>query len=80
MYILPTVVKTCKLEKVKHKKSGLVQLATGTKRKVVDLVKDYSVSINGMDTQVDLNILWLRYYDIIIGMDWLQKHEVIFKF
>jgi hypothetical protein len=39
-YISPTVVENCKLEKVKHKKSWLVQLATGTKRKVVEMVKD----------------------------------------
>ena len=34
-YISPIVVENCKLEKVKHNKPWLVQLATGTKRKVV---------------------------------------------
>ena len=33
-YITPRVVEICAFKKVKHKKSWLVQLATGTKRKV----------------------------------------------
>ena len=28
-------------------------------------------------TQVDLNILPLGSYDLLIGMDWLEKHRVI---
>ena len=33
-YITPRVVENCAFKKVKHRKSWLVQLATGTKRKV----------------------------------------------
>ena len=33
-YITPRVVEICAFKKVKHRKSWLVQLATGTKRKV----------------------------------------------
>ena len=29
------------------------------------------------ETQVKLNLLPLGYYDILIGMDWLEKHQVI---
>jgi hypothetical protein len=32
-YVSPTIVEDCKLNKVKHKKSWLVQLATGTKKR-----------------------------------------------
>jgi hypothetical protein len=46
-YISPTIVEDCKLNKVKHKKSWLVQLATGTKRKVVELVKECIVTMDG---------------------------------
>jgi len=45
-YISPTIV-DCKLNKVKHKESWLVQLATGTKRKVVALVKECIVNVDG---------------------------------
>ena len=38
-YITPRVVEICAFKKVKHRRSWLVQLATGTKRKVSELVK-----------------------------------------
>ena len=34
-------------------------------------------NMNGLKTHADLNILPLRYYDLLIGMDWLEKHRVI---
>ena len=37
-YVSPKIVEMCKLNKEKHEKSWLVQLATGTKRKVSELV------------------------------------------
>jgi hypothetical protein len=41
-YITPDVVESNKLKKIKHGKSWLVQLSTGTKRKVVDYHKKKS--------------------------------------
>ena len=38
-YITPTLVEMCSLKKSKHRKSWLVQLATGTKRKVSEVVE-----------------------------------------
>ena len=37
-YITPRVVEICSFKKLKHSKSWLVQLATGTKRKVSPVV------------------------------------------
>ena len=31
-------------------------------------------------TQVKLNVLPLGVYDVLIGMDQLEKHKVVFKF
>jgi len=76
-YILPTVVESCKLKKVKHEKPWIVQLAIGKKRKVFDLIKYYMVNMVGMDIKVDLYILPLISYDLLIGMDWLEKHLVV---
>jgi hypothetical protein len=39
-YITPNVIDSNKLNKLKHAKSWLVQLATGTKIKVVDFISD----------------------------------------
>jgi hypothetical protein len=76
-YIDPKIVERFKLKRCKHEKSWLVQLATGTKRKINELVKDFPVSMNGVGTKEDLNIIPLGSYDFLIGMDWLDKHHVI---
>jgi hypothetical protein len=55
----------------------LVQLATRTKRKDVELVKLFPVNMNGLSTKEDLNILPLGSYDYLIGMDWSEQHHVV---
>ena len=32
--------------------------------------------MNGLVTYVDLNVLPLGFYDVLIGMDWLEAHRV----
>ena len=56
-YVSPKIVDECKLGKVKHDKPWLVQLATGTKQKVLEIVNDCEVKLNGFPTRVNLNIL-----------------------
>jgi predicted aspartyl protease len=72
-YIDPRVVESLQLSRSKHEKSWLVQLATGTKRKVTKLVKSCPVDMNGLSTKVELNILPLGSYDCLVGMDWLDQ-------
>jgi len=79
-YVSPGIVEKCKLQKSKFPKSWLVQLATGTKRKVTDFVKCCALDMNGFISQADLNILPLGSYDVLIGMDWLEKHTVLLDF
>jgi hypothetical protein len=69
IYITPDVVESNKLKKLKHVKSWLVQLATGTKRKVVDFISDLEFSLDGQKIRTNLNLLPLGSYDMIIGMD-----------
>ena len=71
-YITTTLMELNKLKKVKHAKSWLVQLTTGTKRKVTYFIFDCEISINGHSTKLNLNVLPLGSYDIIIYMDWLE--------
>ena len=61
----------------KFEKSWLVQLATGTKRKVVSYVEDCEMIMSQFKTQVKLNLLPLGSYDFLIGMDWAEKDRVI---
>ena len=68
-YVAPKIVGICKLGKVKHDKPWLVSLATGTKQKVLEIVKDREVNRNGFPMKVNLNILTLGSYHILINMD-----------
>jgi hypothetical protein len=76
-YIDHRVVEILHLIRSKHEKSWLVQLATGTKRKVTELVKSCLVDMNGLSMKADLNILSLGSYDCLIRMDWLDRHHAI---
>eukprot|EP00253_Pinus_taeda_P013893 PITA_13893 len=73
-YVSPKVVEHCNLQSVKFKKPWLIQLATGAKRRVTAKIKDCSFTIAGQPVKADLNVLPLGSYDILIGMDWLEKH------
>ena len=55
----------------------MVQLATGAKRKVTCFVKKCAVVMDQFEIFVKLNVLPLGSYDILISMDWLEKHRVI---
>jgi hypothetical protein len=44
------------------------------------MVRSCSISLNGMNTSTDLNIIPLGSYDVLIGMDWLDKHHVVLDF
>jgi hypothetical protein len=55
-------------------------LAIGTKRKVTELVKSYSIDMNGLSTKAELNVLPLGSYDFLIGMDWLDQHHALLDY
>ena len=56
---------------------SLVQLATRTKRRIIEMVRSCPINLNGLSTNANMNIIPLGYYDILIGMDWLEMHHVI---
>ena len=61
-------------------KSWLVELATVTKRKVANYVENCEMFMSHFKTQVKLNVLPLGSYDVLIGMDWMEKQKVILNF
>ena len=79
-YVSPKIVETCKIDKVKHEKPWLAQLATSMKRKVSKLVRDCEVNLNGFPTRKDLNILPIGSYDVLVDMDWLEQHHFMLNF
>ena len=68
-YIAPNLVEIFQLNRSKHDRMWMVQLATGTKGKINELVKGFPLDINGLDTCEHLNIILLRSYDFFIRMD-----------
>ena len=64
------------MNKLKHRKSWLVQPATGTKRKFNEVVEKCPLVMNGLVTYIDMNVLLLGSYDVLIRMDWLEAHIV----
>ena len=65
------------LAKVRHAKPWSIQLDTGEKRKVTEFIANCEVKIQDHVTMINLNILPLGSYDMIIGMDWLEKYRVV---
>jgi hypothetical protein len=76
-YINSNIIEIFQLQRSKHKKYRLVQLATWAKTKINELVKYFPIDMNGLNTKVDVNIIPLGSYDCLIGMDWLKKHHVV---
>jgi hypothetical protein len=74
-YIAPKVVDKCKLQPQKHTKPWLVQLATGTKRRIAEVIPACQLMLGEFPTQTTLNLLPLGSYDLLIGMDWLAAHK-----
>jgi hypothetical protein len=71
------MVESLQLPRSKHGKSWLVQLATGARRKVNEMINSCLMDMNGLNTKANLNILPLCSYDCLIGMDWLEQHHAL---
>ena len=68
-YISPKIVEKCNLKTENFQQSWLVQLATGTKRKVTHRFPRTTIKLNDFQTEVNLNIFPLGSDDLLIGMD-----------
>ena len=75
-YVAPQTIDKCKFQPIRHVKSWLVRLATGTKRKVAEVIPACQFIMGGLPTQETLNILPLGSYDLLIGMDWLDAYKI----
>jgi hypothetical protein len=73
----PILFQIFKFRKYKNESSWLVQLVIRTKRRINDLVNDFPINMNEVNTKVDLNIIPLGSYDYLIDMDWIENHHVV---
>jgi len=44
---------------------------------VMNFVENCELFMNEFKTHIKLNVFPLGYYDLLIGMDWLEKHRVL---
>jgi hypothetical protein len=65
------------LKRSKHEKLWLVQLATGTKREINEIVKGCPLYMDGISIVANLNIIPLGSYDVFIRTDWLYVHHIV---
>ena len=75
-YIMPGFVEMCPFKKSKQRRSWLVQLAIGTKKKISEVIIKFPLVMDGLFTCANMNVLPLGSYDALIGMDWLEYHRV----
>jgi hypothetical protein len=68
-YVAPQTVDKCKLKSVRHVNPWLIQLGTGTKIKVAEVILACQFIMDGFPTQTTLNILPLGSYDLLVGME-----------
>ena len=73
-YVTPRIVEMYALKKTKHRKSWLVQIATGTKRKVSEAVEKCPLVMNGLVTCVDLNVPHL--VPMIFSLEWIGWKDI----
>jgi len=73
-YISPKIMEHYKFQTIKFKNPWLVQLDTGPKRRVLAKVDNCPLKIAGQSMKAYLNVIPLGSYDVLIGMDWLEKH------
>lgn len=52
-------------------------MATRTKRKINKTVKGFPLDMDGVSIVANLNIIPLGSCDVLIGMDWLDAHQVV---
>jgi len=74
-YVSPDLVDKCGLNMELHAESWLVQLATGTKKRVHHWVRACAFDLNCMPTTTHLNGLSLGSYNVLLGMGWLYLHR-----
>jgi hypothetical protein len=76
-FISGAVLKIIKVKEVEQDEFSYVEMASGAKKKVGGKVTDCSLNLGDFVMKANLYVMILGSYDIMIGMDWLESHDVI---
>ena len=77
--ILGAALKRIKVKAVEHDEFSFVEMASGAKQKVGGKFTGCALNLGEFFTRVNLYVTILGSYDVVIGMDWLESHQAIFK-
>jgi hypothetical protein len=78
-FISGAALKRIKVKAVEQDKFSFVEMASGAKQKFGGKVTSCTLNLGEFVMRVNLYITILGSYDVMIGMDWLESHEVILK-
>jgi hypothetical protein len=73
-FIFGAALKRIKVKVVEHHELSFVKMDSGAKQKVGGKVMGCSLNLREFFTRSNLYVMILGYYDIVIGMDWLESH------
>jgi hypothetical protein len=79
-FISSEKLKRIKIKAVMQDEFKYVEMASSVKHKVARKVTCYSLNLGDFVTKVDLYVTILGSYGIVIGMHWLELHDVILNF
>jgi hypothetical protein len=76
-FISGAALKRIKVKAVEQDDFSFVEMASGAKQKVGGKVTGCALNLGEFVMRVNLYVMILGYYDVVIGMDWLESHEAI---
>jgi hypothetical protein len=76
-FISSAVLKRTKVKALEQDEFSFVEMALGAKQKVGGMVTGYILNLGEFVTRANLYVMILGFYDVVIGMDWLESHEAI---
>jgi hypothetical protein len=79
-FISSETLKVIKVKEFEEDESRYIEMASGSKQNVGGKVTDCSINLGDFLAKENLYVMILGYYDIVIGMDWLESHDVILNY
>jgi hypothetical protein len=76
-FISGAVLKRIKVKAVEQDEFIFVEMASGAKQKVRGRVTGCTLNLGDFFTRSNMYVMILGSYNFVIGMDWLESHEVI---
>jgi hypothetical protein len=79
-FISSAMLKRIKVKVVEQDEFRDIEMESRAKQKVGGNVMECSINSRDFVMKVDLYVMILGSYDIVIGMDWLESHDVILNY